>query len=205
MRIDKYKIKMKVAVIGAGKVGSIIVKGALRNNIDVIIGSRSGKSSLEDVKGYSINEALALADTIVIAIPGSETSRFFFEYKEKLIGKVIIDVTNDIKSKPFHHAKDAIGLRYVRAFSMLGFEVMASPILDGQQVDMLYVANETEQEITEKLILAAGLRPILVGGIDKADIIDNILHLWGTLAAQYKSRYIAFKVLGLTDILPQND
>jgi len=191
---------MKIAVIGVGKVGSIIVKGALRNNMDVIIGSRSGKSTFGEIPTYNIGRAIELAETIVIAIPGSETAKFLSRYKEKLIDKVVIDVTNDITNWPFHHANEAKGLKYVRAFSMLGFEVMALPIIEGQQVDMLYVSDEAERETAEKIIRSTGLRPVFLGGIDKADIIDNVLHLWGTLAAQYKSRNLGFKILGLNDL-----
>ncbi|QIY84881.1 NAD(P)-binding domain-containing protein [Chryseobacterium sp. NEB161] len=188
---------MKLAVIGAGKVGSIIVCGARQNNIDVVVGSRNPKNNVDDIKVLAIEEAIKQSDTIVVAIPGTQTANFLTTYKDLLLQKTVIDVTNDITTKPFHHLKDAEGLRYTRAFSMLGYEAMDVKEIDGQIVDIFFVANETEKEPVETLIKATGLRPVYVGGLDKIEHIDNLLYLWGTLAAQYRTRNFAFKVIGI--------
>jgi predicted dinucleotide-binding enzyme len=85
-----------------------------------------------------------------------------------------------------------------RAFNSLGWENFAEPVLDGTQADLLYAGPDGPgRAMVEQLIADIGLRPVWVGDLSQAPLVDNLGALWGALAfGQRRGRRIAFKVLG---------
>jgi hypothetical protein len=116
-----------------------------------------------------------------------------------LVGKVVIDATNDVLGPGKLHALGQLtdGAHPVRAFNTLGWEIFADPIVGGVTADLLYAAEEgIARDTAETLIRDVGLEPVWLGGIDAFDIADSVTFLWFTLALQRKlGRRLAFKVL----------
>jgi predicted dinucleotide-binding enzyme len=113
---------------------------------------------------------------------------------------VVIDASNRFDGGPFNNypAVHAAGGRYVRAFNIVGHEVIAEPEVDGVIADQYFSAEDDEaRTIATQLIRDVGLRPVFVGGNDTLDILDSIVKL--VIALAYKQewgRVIAFRTLG---------
>lgn len=84
-----------------------------------------------------------------------------------------------------------------RAFSSLGWENFAEPLIDGVQVDLFYCGDEgSARPVVHNLIAGIGLRPIYIGDVQQASIIDAMTRLWFTLALrQGYGRHLAFNMV----------
>jgi 8-hydroxy-5-deazaflavin:NADPH oxidoreductase len=120
-----------------------------------------------------------------------------------LDAKVVIDATNNIGAQPINSvaaiAAAAPGAAVYRAFNIYGFENFAEPTLGGVQADLFYAGTDgAARQKAEQLISDVGLRPIWLGGPDQAELVDQFVRIWFTLAfEQKKGRRIAFKLLGV--------
>jgi 8-hydroxy-5-deazaflavin:NADPH oxidoreductase len=187
---------MKIAVIGAGKIGGTIGERWTKAGHDVVYGLRDPSKH----KGAKpITEALDGAQAVLLAVPASATLDVVREHSEALDGKIIIDATNNFRATKFNSwtelAPAVPGALLYRAFNTLGWDVFANPIMGGVQVDLFYCGPDGRgREVVEQLIGDAGLRPICVGGPDQVDTVDGVLRLWAALS-QVHGRRIAFKLL----------
>jgi predicted dinucleotide-binding enzyme len=116
-----------------------------------------------------------------------------------LDGKVIIDATNNFGGESMNAWSEVASVvpkaHLYRAFNSLGWDVLANPVLGGEQADLFYAGWEGEtRAAVEELISDAGLRPVWVGDTDAVDTIDGVLRLWFTLA-RTRGRRIAFKLI----------
>lgn len=187
---------MKIAVIGAGKIGGTIGGKWEAAGHEVIYGLREpGKK-----KGArSIAQALKPADVVLLAIPGAAVAHFAEEHGKDLDGKVVIDATNAFGGPAAHSwpqiSSAAPEAQLYRAFNTYGWDVFANPSIGGEQPDLFYAGPEgAGEKKVEQLISDLGLRPVRVGGTDAVDVVDGVLRLWFTLA-QSRGRRIAFRLL----------
>jgi hypothetical protein len=92
----------------------------------------------------------------------------------------------------------APGASLFRAFSSLGWENFTEPVIEGVQVDLFYCGNGGPARATmDELIAQIGLRPLYIGGLERAELIDAMTMLWFELAlGQGKGRHLAFKMIG---------
>ncbi len=76
-------------------------------------------------------------------------------------------------------------------------KTLAEPDFAGVPADMFYCGPEGEAKArVEGLIADVGLRPICLGGADKAGVVDDVLRLWVALVqGQKMSRKLAFRML----------
>src|SRR5260370_7235250 len=82
---------MKVAVIGAGRIGGTIGGRWEAAGHEVVYGLRETSKK----KGAKpIAEALRSADTVLLAIPGAAVVHFAQQHAKGLDGKLVIDSTN---------------------------------------------------------------------------------------------------------------
>ena len=187
---------MRIAVIGAGKIGGTIGAKWEAAGHDVVYGLRDPSKK---AGARSPGEALRGADAVLLAIPGDAVAGFVRDNAEDLDGKVLIDATNNFRAASMNSWSDISPIvpkaKLYRAFNMLGWDVFANPIVGGEQVDLFYAGSDGEgQKTVERLISDAGARPIWVGGTDAAGVVDGVLRLWYTLS-QHRGRRIAFKLI----------
>lgn len=146
-------------------------------------------------------EAAAAADVIVLAIPGAALKETVAKLGATLAGKIIIDATNNISQADMGGIATitaaAPQAKLFRAFNTLGWENFETADLGGAQIDLFYCGEPvTDRETVDQLIADVGLRPIYIGGLDKAPVLDALTRLWFTLAyEQGYSRRLAFKML----------
>ena len=161
-------------------------------------GGRLGTRERHNLAGQHA-DAAAIAEVVLLAVPGAAAKDILAALGEALAGKVVIDATNDVQGTGKLHALEELtdGAHPVRAFNTLGWENFADPVFDGIKADLFYAAEEGHPtEVADRLIADVGLRPVWLGGLDAFDLVDSLTRLWFTLALQRKlGRRLAFKML----------
>ncbi|WP_371498500.1 NAD(P)-binding domain-containing protein [Kitasatospora sp. NBC_00374] len=191
---------MTIAVIGTGKIGSTLARAFSAAGLETVLGSRNPDGSADGpVKVTTVAEALAGADTVVLARPGTAVDEFLAEHGAALDGRLLVDAANRLEAAVQHSAaqvaEHAPGARYARAFSSQGVEVFAEPVIDGVVCDHLFSVAEEDRAAVERLISAVGLRPVYLGP-DQYDLVDHALWIWFRLAvAQGNGRHSGFRLL----------
>jgi predicted dinucleotide-binding enzyme len=169
-------------------------------------GSEKARAALERAGGQAraVNtaEAIAYGEVVLFSVPWSAVPDMVQANAAALEGKILIDATNNFAGPVINnlgtiqqHAQSA---RVFRAFNSMGWELFDQPDIDGLQLDLFYTGPEgSAQKTVEGLITDVGLRPLWLGGNDRAALVDNLGALWVTLAFQHgMGRRIALKLLG---------
>jgi 8-hydroxy-5-deazaflavin:NADPH oxidoreductase len=205
---------MKIAVLGTGNIGGTLGRKWAAQGHELIFGTREPQTVrvqalLAEIgngaTAVSVPDALSHAGVVLFAIPGRVMAETVRQLGDRLNGKILIDATNNISQQPMHSLnilqQVAPDSPCFRAFSTLGWENFAEPVLAGQQIDLFYCGDGgggEGQTAVHQLISDIGLRPVYVGGIEQADIIDALTHLYFALAYQQgHGRRLAFKTLGI--------
>ena len=182
---------MRIAVIGSGNIGATLGAAWQRSGHDVSYGSRNPQPP----ETVAIEEAIAGAEVVLIAIPGGAVEEFAAAHGATLADKMVIDASNRLGEQSMSGVEQlaAHARAYVRAFNSVGWEVLADP----GEATMFWCGPEEEATVAEQLITDVGLRPIRVGDVDAVEVVDGVGRLWLTLVfrAGYP-RQIAFKLLG---------
>jgi 8-hydroxy-5-deazaflavin:NADPH oxidoreductase len=201
---------LRIAVVGAGKIGGTLGRKWVDAGHEVAFGVRDpegeGARALraelgERVRVVTIADALDGADAVLLAVPGRVAAETATALGPALDGKIVIDSTNNMGA-PVVNSVAAIqaaapGAHVFRAFNCYGWENFADPVYDGVQADLFYAGPEGDAgAAVEQLIVDVGLRPVRLGGPDPAGLTDDVMGLWFTLVRGGRGRHVAFKVLG---------
>jgi len=186
---------MKIAVIGAGRIGRTLGEKWTPAGHTVVYGVRTPEQAHE----RPVPDAVDGADVVVLAVPGAAALSVVESLGRLLAGKVVVDATNDVPGSSALRAlavAEAGGVP-VRAFNTLGWENFADPVVGGMQADLLFAADEGPgKQTAEQLIREVGLEPVWLGGVDAFDVVDSVTQLWFTLVFKRGlGRRLAFKVL----------
>lgn len=187
---------MRIAVIGAGKIGGTIGGRWATAGHDVVYGLRS---PAKRPGATAIDKALDGADAVLLAVPGNAVVELVRSHRAALDGKVLIDATNNFAAGSINSWPELVNIvpkaHLYRAFNTLGWDVFANPVLGGVQADLFYCGPDDQaKQAIEGLISDAGLQPIWVGGVDQVGTVDGVLRLWYVLTSTH-GRRIAFKLI----------
>ena len=202
---------IKLVVLGAGNIGGTLGRKWVAAGHQVVFGvnnpdgekARKLRGELGDrAVIHTTAEALATnPEVVVLAIPGPAMDATIAQYADQLDEKIIIDTANKMGAST-HNSFAALQqhtphARIYRAFNTLGWENFANPLYDGTPADLFYCGADGESRATvEQLISDIGLRPVCLGGVEQAGVVDSLLGLWFALAiGQGKGRHLAFKML----------
>jgi hypothetical protein len=201
---------MQIAILGAKIIGSTLGRKWAKAGHTVMFGVRNVENpevqALVRSLGRSASvgtpaEAIEFGEVVVFAIPGGAMAETIGNHAQALHGKIVIDAANRIGAPEMNsaaifaaHAPDA---RVFRAFNSLGWENFENPMFGDVQADLFYCGPGGDAQVAvETLISDVGLRPVRVGDIDQASLIDAVASLWFALAlGQGLGRHLAFKLL----------
>ena len=201
---------MKIGIVGAGNIGGTVGKKWAEEGYEVVFGVREPQAAkvetlLAGIDGLAtattVDKASEESEVVLIATPGDEVAAIAHQLGTRLDRKILIDATNNVR-QPIMHNLDVLQehaphASLYRAFNTLGWENFAEPVAGGVPADLFYCGDGGEpQAIVEQLIRAVGLRPVYVGGVEQAPLLDNLTRLWFALAMQQgRGRHLAFKLL----------
>src|SRR5689334_5188757 len=145
---------MKIAVIGAGNVGTVLGETLRKRGHSITYGVRDPEKAQAKTPGARrIAEAVAASELAILATP-FEGARAAVEAAGDFAGKVLIDLTNPIgpgfvlahahtTSGAEELARVAKNARVVKAFNTTGVENMADPKL-GNRSAAMWIAGDDE-------------------------------------------------------------
>jgi NADPH-dependent F420 reductase len=191
---------MKIAVIGAGNVGSRLAKLFILAGHEITIGSREQEKAIaiaaqlgETVKGAKYADAVASADVIIVTTPwANNTTLDVVQELGDLTGKIVIDCTNPLApdymsntlgyttSSAEEIAKLIPGIPVVKAFNTIFAEVMepGKQIFDGQKATGFYCGDDAAAKaVAAKLIEDAGFEPVDAGVLQNARYLEPMAQL----------------------------
>ena len=186
-----YEIPVRIAIVGAGRIGGNAARLWSRAGHDVVIcfsrhpaeiGARAAELG-GDVGAAAPADAVAAADVVMLAVPWGAIDQALGE-AGPLAGKVVLDATNQFGTGPkpaegqtvarFNSARMP-GARYVRGFNTLtsGFQAEASG-RPGDQRAVLFICGDypAAKDVVAKLIDDAGFAAVDLGSTAVAAVME---------------------------------
>ena len=179
---------MKIAVIGAGNVGTTLGHGWSQKGHEVKYGSRRPERDQ-----LSVPDAAAFGEVVVLTVPWPAAHEALRNCGN-LTGKVLLDCTNPLTadlnlaigqttSGGEMVATWASGARVVKIFNTTGYSNMANPRYPEGAVTMIYAGDDAEaKKIAAQLAADLGFDPIDGGPLIKARLLEPLAALWIHLA-----------------------
>ena len=183
---------MKIAIIGAGEIGSAIARQLARNGIDASIANSRGPQTLQPlvdelgprIKAVELKEA-AQADLVFVAV---NWNRLHSALKDlgPWNGRILVDANNAVEApslKPIDVggrasnevvAELAPGARVVKAFNHLAAAALeADPkVAGGRRVLFLSGQDADAKKTVSELIARLGFTPIDLGGVNEGRLVQ---------------------------------
>ncbi|HET8784432.1 MAG TPA: NAD(P)-binding domain-containing protein [Candidatus Limnocylindrales bacterium] len=210
---------MKVAIIGAGNVGTALATALTRAGHKVTITARdpgNAKKAAEQTGATAApsNAAAAdQADVVIAAVPATSIGDVAADIREPARGKPVVDVTNRMapsdrgldmdttSSNAEELASMLPASPVVKAFNTLFASKQADPTTDGVQLDG-YVAGDDEdaKAAVLDLVESIGLRPVDVGPLKRARQLESLAFLNIALNAEKGGSWQSgWKLVGAPD------
>jgi 8-hydroxy-5-deazaflavin:NADPH oxidoreductase len=183
---------MKIAVIGAGNVGTAVARGAVNSGHSVTVTSRDpehARAVADQVGGSTAAnpaDAARGADVIVLAIPYTAVPDVAAQLSDAAAGKVVVDPTNPIKAdygglavtgrSGAEELQERLpGAKVVKAFNTVFAANQSDGAADGTQLDGLYAGDDAHaKETVRELLSGIGFRPIDVGPLSQALALEHM-------------------------------
>lgn len=187
---------MKVAIIGAGNVGTALATAIGRAGHEVIITSRDPRDAAQAASASggrvadSNSEAAAEADVVIPAVGIDDMGAIATEIAEPAAGKPVVDVTNRISFGEAGPEMDTSSSNaeviaallpdspVVKAFNTLFASNQSDPTTDGVQLDGYVAGDDAAAKASVlELVRSIGLRPIDVGPLVRARQLEGLAFL----------------------------
>lgn len=196
---------MKIAIIGAGKVGGALGRGWAKAGHTIIFGVRDpagGKTKppLAEIGAAAssvvVPDAVRAGDVIVLATPWESVPDVITAMGD-MRGKILIDCTNPLvlnaegslglslgssTSGAEEVARLATGARVAKAFNTYGWENFADPVYPAYgdlKPAMFHCSDDDEaKEIVERLARDLGFEPVDTGGLGMARTLEPLALMW---------------------------
>jgi predicted dinucleotide-binding enzyme len=188
---------MKTAVIGLGNLGSRVAARLAAGGESVIVSQPNmavarelaGKLGMQ-AEALPVEEALARADVIILAIWFNVLTEFVAKHRNALVGKIVVDPSNPIalnskggfeKIIPADQSSGGIiagllppGAQLVKAFGTVAAESLSSGANREPERAVLFYATDFPEagRVVARLITASGFAPVSAGGIDRSIRIE---------------------------------
>jgi NADPH-dependent F420 reductase len=191
---------MKVTIIGAGNMGRAIGTRAAAGGHEVEIVDRDSAEAqklADDLGGSAIALEPGAAfggEVVVFAVyyPGIKDA--VRQYADQLAGKVVVDITNPVNTDTWdslatppgtssaQEVQQLVpqGTAVVKAFNTTFANTLVGGEVAGQQLDVMIAGDDEEaKQKVSQLVSDAGLRPLDVGPLRRAEQLEHLglLHM----------------------------
>jgi 8-hydroxy-5-deazaflavin:NADPH oxidoreductase len=187
---------MKIGVVGSGKIGGLIGRLLAQAGHKVCFSSRNPEAldSLIAQAGPNasrsdIADAIAFSNVLLLSVPYGAVQKFGEEYKQQLLGKIVIETGNPYSERDGPVASEVResglgtgvwsarwlpGVRLVRGFNSVGDETLAREAhRTGAGIAVPLASDDTEGlQVAAKLVRDAGFDPVIVGSLARAKDFD---------------------------------
>ena len=178
--------KLKIGVIGSGRIGSTLGGLWVKAGHDVMFSSLD----LEHDKALAAKlgagaragtprEAAAFGEVLLMAVPYSALPSVGKDLANQIRGKVVLDASNPIVRRDGEIATWARekgaglasmellpGARIVRAFNAIGYSRMAVAHQNAERMGMPMASDDAKAvAVASRLVREIGYEPVLVGGL----------------------------------------
>lgn len=186
---------MKIAVIGAGAVGSAVARAVTAAGHSAVITAsdhnqaRGVAAKVGGSAAASNAEAAREAELVVLAVPFPTVDQVAREIADAVRGKVVVDATNPLKGdysglavtdrSGAEQVQDQLpGASVVKAFNTVFARNQAEPEVDGVQLDGFIAGDDaTAKNTVSDLLSSIGYRPIDVGDLSSALALEHMAFL----------------------------
>jgi len=186
---------MKIAIIGAGNVGSTLGTGWAKRGHEVTFGVRDPKKSdsASVARVAGVMEAAQSSDVIVLSVPWGAVADALRSTGD-LTGKIVLDATNPLLpdlsgldvpqgTSGGERVADLTKAHVVKIFNTTGYPNMANPDYQGQPATMFYCGDDDgAKRIAAGLASDLGFDPVDAGPLKRARMLEDLCLLWITLA-----------------------
>jgi predicted dinucleotide-binding enzyme len=188
---------MNVTILGAGNMGSALVKQLTRAGHKVRVTARTGAkadavaAANPGSVAVPVHEALAESSVVIVAT-GYADAVPALRSLGSLAGKVVVDITNpltaDFMGLTIGHdtsaaeeiAKAVPGAEVVKAFNTLFAQVLAEgPAFADGQTAPVFIASDSERakQTAKALVESIGFRPVDAGALKNARYLEPLAGL----------------------------
>jgi 8-hydroxy-5-deazaflavin:NADPH oxidoreductase len=178
--------KLRVGMIGSGKVGSALGRVWAKAGYEVMFSSRNLESDKKLAGDVGANaragtpaEAAAFGEVLVFAVPYGALPELGKTLGDSLKGKVVIDACNPFARRDGEIANRARdqgaglvsaellpGAHIVRAFNAIGAARMGEAYQEPGRIGMPIASDDKDAiEVASRLIRDVGYEPVLIGGL----------------------------------------
>ena len=186
--------KMRIGVIGSGRIGSTLGGLWAKAGHDVMFSDRDAETAKQaaqtagaHARSGTVEEAVAFGDAVLIAVPYGALPAIAKQVGDKLKGKVVVDPNNPVPSRDGElgaQAKEqgaaisttAIlpGARLVRSFNSWGYSTMAREAnRPAPRMAMPVAADDAATlKIGTQLVADAGFDPVPVSSLAASKAYD---------------------------------
>jgi 8-hydroxy-5-deazaflavin:NADPH oxidoreductase len=193
--------KMKIGVIGSGRVGGTVGELWVKAGHEVMFSSldlehdRALAARLgAGARAGTPREAAAFGEVLFIAVPYAALPQVGRDLGEVFKGKVVLDACNPIPGRDGDMAIEARakgtgvaspqflpGARLVRAFNCVGYTSMKSEAhRAGERLGIPLAADDAAAlQVAVRLVQDAGFEPVVVGGLARAKDFDAGTPIFG--------------------------
>ena len=193
--------KMKIGVIGSGRVGGTVGElwvraghkvmfSSLDLEHDKALAARLGTGA----RAGTSKEAAAFGEVLLIAVPYAALPQVGRDLGDALKGKIVLDACNPIPARDGEMAIEARakgtgvaspqflpGARLVRAFNCVGYTSMKSEAhRAGEKLGIPLAGDDPAAlKVAVRLVEDAGFEPVVVGGLARAKDFDAGTPIFG--------------------------
>jgi len=212
----------KVAVIGAGKLGSALAARCAKAGYDVIVGSRdAAKASqiaatlnaqvgTDHIRGASNADAVSQTDLAILSVPYAAQREILESLRPALIGKALITTVNALNPVDMRRVKlpaisaaveaqQLLGndVKVVAAFQTVMYRILLDP--DRSIESHVFVAGNDAEAKQQVILLAQsiGMKAWDIGPIENAAATETFAAVVIHLGAQHGSRLAGLRMTGI--------
>lgn len=183
--------RMRIGVIGAGRIGGTIGGLWVKAGHPVMLSSRHPEELKDLVAGFgplaragTVAEAIAFGDVLFIAVPYGALPQIGKDYGDALKGKILLDACNAVAARDGGEVAGEVeqegigvvsqkylgGARLVRAFNTLSYMIFAREANRPPPRLAIPIAGDDPEavKVAAALVTDAGFDPVVVGKLADA-------------------------------------